>query len=341
MFVFNLICDWLVSIQNSNTKGPFKNFSYFLTGFPFFVSGRSSSTGQFFPTHVSLSSHEDTDAWKKSYNFVKNVNGKNPKFRMGDGAWDITKAGNEVFGDDGVRLMCWPHTYRNIVKNLAAVRKAEKVVADRIVADIEELQWSAHNEETFRYVCNLIAQKYSAEVYSATTRDAVNSFFEYFNSQWVESPTFRWYEGAHPWAISNNQGIEGVNKDIKAGHTFKRRCPLGTFFNIVQRMIRDFSLKNDDMLFTSRIKMLDHPDFILGLKLKTDGYQWLKSMNVCSGDKMVCINPVNKYTVSEHFHLGKVDKIWAVTSSSNTLDLGLKARAKVSRSRHLCFKDFV
>ena len=117
----------------------------------------------------------------------------------------------------------------------------------------------------------------------------------------MESPTIRWYEGAHPWAISNNQGIEGVNKDIKAGHTFKRGCFLGTFFNIVQRMMHNFSFKNDDMLFTSRIRMLDHPDFRLGLKLKTDSYQWLKS--IWSGDKMVCINPVNKCTVSEHFHL--------------------------------------
>ena len=65
-------------------------------GFPFFVSGRSSSTGRFFPTHVILSSHEDTEAWKMSYNFVKNIGGKIPKYRMGDGAKEITRAGIEV-----------------------------------------------------------------------------------------------------------------------------------------------------------------------------------------------------------------------------------------------------
>ena len=64
-------------------------------GFPFFVSGRSASTGQFFTTHVALSSHEDTRAWKFGYEFVKNIAGKTPRFRMGDGAPEITKAGEE------------------------------------------------------------------------------------------------------------------------------------------------------------------------------------------------------------------------------------------------------
>ena len=64
---------------------------FLFSGFPFFVSGRSAPTGQFFPSHVSLGSHEDTSAWMFSYNFVKNVAGKIPKYRMGDGAKEITK----------------------------------------------------------------------------------------------------------------------------------------------------------------------------------------------------------------------------------------------------------
>ena len=38
---------------------------------------------------------------------------------MGDGAREITRAGEEVFGKEGVRLMCWPHTYRNLVNNMS------------------------------------------------------------------------------------------------------------------------------------------------------------------------------------------------------------------------------
>ena len=77
-------------------------------GYPFFVSGRSTPTGKFFATHVSLSSHEDTRAWKSSYKFVEKI--ATPKYSMGDGAQEITNAGEEVFGDEGTRLMCWPHS---------------------------------------------------------------------------------------------------------------------------------------------------------------------------------------------------------------------------------------
>ena len=40
-------------------------------GYPFFVSGRSTPTGKFFPTHVTLASNEDTRSWECSYKFVQ------------------------------------------------------------------------------------------------------------------------------------------------------------------------------------------------------------------------------------------------------------------------------
>ena len=39
--------------------------------------------------------HIDTDAWKVSYEFVKSVANKVPKYRMNDGAKEITNAGTE------------------------------------------------------------------------------------------------------------------------------------------------------------------------------------------------------------------------------------------------------
>ena len=60
------------------------------------MSGVSTPTGRFFPTHCMLSSHEDTGAWAASYKFLRDIAGKMPKFRMGDGAAEITKAGEEV-----------------------------------------------------------------------------------------------------------------------------------------------------------------------------------------------------------------------------------------------------
>ena len=228
--------------------------------------------------------------------------------------------------------MCWPHTYRNINKHLTALRTEDSVLADRVMADIEELQWSSHDESTFRLAYKLLEDKYLKANYDEKKHEHLVDFFSYFRCQWVDSPVFRWYEGANPWSISNNQGIEGQNKQIKAAHTFKRRCPLGTFFTIVERMVEDFSKQDDKILFSGRINMLEDPEFREGLKLKTEGYQWLKTMKVGSGDKILCIQKGKKYTVSEslEFQLGKVDQIWAVTSSSNSLtELSLKDRAKL------------
>ena len=71
---------------------------------------------------------------------------------MGDGAREITKAGEEVFGNVGVRLMCWPHTYCNLVPRMSALKNANKKLQEQLMSDIENLQWSVHSEETFRIV---------------------------------------------------------------------------------------------------------------------------------------------------------------------------------------------
>ena len=55
-----------------------------------------------------------------------------------------------------------------------------------------------------------------------------------------------------------------------------------------------------------------------GLKLRTEGYQWAK-VNKIGMEMLISINPTHKYTVSEAFKLGPVDKIWAVNSESNRI----------------------
>ena len=161
------------------------------------------------------------------------------RHRLGDGAKEITKAGVEVFGAEGTRLMCWPHTYRNLVPRMSAIKKINKKLQEGLLADIESLLWSYHNEETFGLVFDLLESKYTVDTnHSSQEKIALREFFSYFREQWgPASPVFRWYEGAHPWRVSNNQGIEGTNKYIKKEHTFKRRCPLGTFMDIVDRMV--------------------------------------------------------------------------------------------------------
>ena len=79
---------------------------------------------------------------------------------MGDGAREITKAGLEVFGNVGVRLMCWPHTYHNLLREMSALGKSNKKLKDQLMSDIQDLQWSVHSEETFRVVFDLLESKY-------------------------------------------------------------------------------------------------------------------------------------------------------------------------------------
>ena len=100
---------------------------------------------------------------------------------------------------------------------------------------------------------------------------------------------------------------------------------------IVVRMVEDYGKKDDTILFSPKIDLLDHPEFRTGLELKTEGYQWLKMNKVGVSDRILSINKAGKYTVSEalEFQLGEVEQLWAVTSSSNILeDQSLKARAK-------------
>lgn len=238
--------------------------------------------------------------------------------------------------------MCWAHVFRNVTPRLGEVKKNNMEIGNAIMADIEFLQWSATNEATFRKAYTLLEQKYLENDMDDKLHDAVKDFFIYFRKQWVDSPVFRWWEGAHPWCVSNNQGIEGTNRVIKADHTFKRRCPLGNFFDIVDRMVNEWSKRSDDLLFQPRSSMLFEPKG--GLKLRTEGYQWAK-MNKSGSEKLISINPTNKYTISEAFELGKVDKIWAVNSNSNTIQKPLKERAKERIKQrqnpdHKSFKEF-
>ena len=119
-------------------------------GYPILTHGVSTETGRFFLTHVTLSSHEDT-AYANNYSFVKRIlENKIPRFRMGDGAWDITNTGTDVFGGVGSRLMCWSHTYRNVRPKLATVRRENKELGESILSDVESIQWMCQTSAKFK-----------------------------------------------------------------------------------------------------------------------------------------------------------------------------------------------
>lgn len=118
-------------------------------GFPVFVSGRSTTTGKFFRSHVTLSSHEDHKAWATTHEYVKRVLGKAPKMIMADGAKDITKSGKQVFGIGTKRLMCWPHVNRNVEKRLKILKRESKssTLDKEVKSDICHFQWATSQRE--------------------------------------------------------------------------------------------------------------------------------------------------------------------------------------------------
>ena len=132
----------------------------------------------------------------------------------------------------------------------------------------------------------------------------------------------------HPWRISNNQGVEGKNMEIKQNHTFRRRLELGELVSVLANLVTEWSEEDDKLLESSRIATLHGEKD--SLSLRTNGYQWYKS-NKMASDKGLRINPKEKYSVSEssEFLLGKVTNLWAINSSEGLKSgKSLKERAK-------------
>ena len=245
---------------------------------------------------------------------------------MGDGAKAITLAGEEIFGVcSTTRLMCWAHVHAKILPRLKSVATHNKKVADTILRDIENLQWSALNEASFRKAFELLEKKYLWK-HDLLLNGALEIFFSYMHKRWIDSKEFRWIEGSNPWGPSNNQGIEGKNKEIKQSHTFRRRLEIGELLSVMARLVTEVSDDDDRLLVSPRTAVL-HGERD-SLSLRTGGYQWFQA-NKTGMDKIIRIDTKNKYTVSEAFDLGKVDNLWVVSSTAGLKSgTSLKERAK-------------
>ena len=74
--------------------------------------------------------------------------------------------------------------YRNVTPRLGQLRKINRKVADDLLADIEFLQWSAH-ENSFRIVFDLLERKYcDSATFSSSEQSELKDFFAYFREQW-------------------------------------------------------------------------------------------------------------------------------------------------------------
>ena len=89
----------------------------------------------------------------------------------------------QVFGEDGVRLMCWAHVFHNIQPKLAAIWKANAALCASMLADIESIQWMAQSEAEFELVCEKFKSHYLEQDLGEVERKLVTDFVEYFLSQ--------------------------------------------------------------------------------------------------------------------------------------------------------------
>ena len=130
--------------------------------------------------------------------------------------------------------------HSNLFPQLKCVSTHNKTIADDILNDLISIQWSALNEVSFRKSVELLQKKY-LDKNNAVLNGVVAKFFAYLHKVWKDSEEFRWYEGAHPWAISNNQGVDGKNEEIKQSHTFCRRLEFGELISGLARLVSKWS----------------------------------------------------------------------------------------------------
>ena len=216
-------------------------------------------------------------------------------------------------------MMCWPHVHRNLESHFKHLRSVNKEIASKLQKDIEELQWAADSKDSFLYLAKVLEEKYrDLDNLDSNTKTSLQSFFQYLQMTWVNSPESNWYEGAHPYGVSNNQGIEGVNQSIKDGHTCRKRLPLGRFCDVMLRMTHEWSLQDHSLLREGRTEALNGQ---FGLKLRTDGYSWFQLHR--QNTNYLGIKTDGKTTL-----MSEVEAIWAIPSS-NTKEAGsLKELAK-------------
>merc|ERR1711954_34177 len=96
-------------------------------------------------------------------------------------------------------------------------------------------------------------------------------------------------------------------------------------------MVHEWSLEDFSLPLSQRHKVLfSKPN---GLKLRRDGYSWFRTH--INNSNYVRINPSGRKLRSEELSLGKVDALWAVTSSSGSTMKSLREHAKIRMSVRL------
>ena len=261
---------------------------------------------------------------------------------MADGAWEITHAIREVYGEELTdRIMCWSHKDAAYKPKLKALKKASPILATKLEHDIHEIQWMVSSKQNFKDVYELLERKFTLGKHTAEEKALLETFFAYHKRQWgPDSHVANWIEAANPFSIGSNQGVESKNGVIKKEYTYRERLSTAEFFEQAEKICHDDSKKDDCTLEGPRVLYL-LPDIYGNVqkdsfRLQEAGYQYFVEnlKRLPSGQRkpgcVVEVNPENKYKLCEVQQIGKVNKIIVLKSSANTLlDCTLEELAKL------------
>ena len=126
----------------------------------------------------------------------------------------------------------------------------------------------------------------------------------------------------HPWHISHNMGMEGLNKDIKKNHTFKDRVSFGQLFEIINRMLGEWSenpyehLLEGDCLDHILAQDLKDGQGKMGLARQTDGWKFAHNHRKEVSYKVYRISShvKNYHTISSEHGLNRVKQMYGIAS---------------------------
>lgn len=204
-------------------------------GFPVFVVGTTDMNRSFHCIGIALCENEKTADFKFIFTALINIARRinidfKIEFLICDAATAIRKAFSEVF-QNKTMIMCWAHTFRNIIKKVNEIRDKDDVSI--ILEDVRLLQLSA-SKDIFTKASYCFIKKWN---------NKYKEFIQYFSSQWLteENQLCNWYEGVAYSVPSTNNALEAFNKIIKDEDTFREREPLARFKFKMFEMIKRWS----------------------------------------------------------------------------------------------------
>ena len=66
----------------------------------------------------------------------------------------------------------------------------------------------------------------------------------------------KWYEGAHPYSIASNQGVENKNLEIKDDFSYRERLDMTKFVKMQEGIVTHNSMNDDSILYLPRVAIL-------------------------------------------------------------------------------------